>query len=200
MKAKKVASYGILVALAIALSYLETLIPWTVAAPGVKLGLANTVTILALYRLSFRDACAISLLRVLLVGILFGQRLQPGFQRCRCHRQLGGDAPPEPCSPGQHHLSLRGRRGGPQRRADLGRWAADPRLADCLVFPRPLSDRHPGRHRHRPALRLCPAADPAHHFVTIGVSPVRHGETLCLFSTNCQFAHGLLLAIPVKFG
>ena len=72
MKAKKVAAYGILVALAIALSYLENLIPWTVAAPGVKLGLANTVTIFALYRLSFRDACAISLLRVLLVGILFG--------------------------------------------------------------------------------------------------------------------------------
>lgn len=66
MKAKKVASYGILVALAIALSYLETLIPWTVAAPGVKLGLANTVTILALYRLSFRDACAIVSLAVML--------------------------------------------------------------------------------------------------------------------------------------
>ena len=72
MKAKKVAAYGILVALAIALSYLENLIPWTVAAPGVKLGLANTVTIFALYRLSFRDACAISLLRVLLVGIAAG--------------------------------------------------------------------------------------------------------------------------------
>ena len=79
MKAKKVASYGILVALAIALSYLETLIPWTVAAPGVKLGLANTVTILALYRLSFRDACAISLLRVLLVGILFGNAFSLAF-------------------------------------------------------------------------------------------------------------------------
>ena len=79
MKAKKVASYGILMALAIALSYLETLIPWTVAAPGVKLGLANTVTILALYRLSFRDACAISLLRVLLVGILFGNAFSLAF-------------------------------------------------------------------------------------------------------------------------
>ena len=79
MKAKKVAAYGILVALAIALSYLENLIPWTVAAPGVKLGLANTVTIFALYRLSFRDACAISLLRVLLVGILFGNAFSLAF-------------------------------------------------------------------------------------------------------------------------
>ena len=79
MKAKKVAAYGILVALAIALSYLENLIPWTVAAPGVKLGLANTVTIFALYRLSFLDACAISLLRVLLVGILFGNAFSLAF-------------------------------------------------------------------------------------------------------------------------
>ena len=79
MKAKKVAAYGILVALAIALSYLENLIPWTVAAPGVKLGLANTVTIFALYRLSFRDACATSLLRVLLVGILFGNAFSLAF-------------------------------------------------------------------------------------------------------------------------
>lgn len=79
MKAKKVAAYGILVALAIAFSYLEALIPWAIAAPGIKLGLANTVTIFALYRLSLKDACAISLIRVLLVGILFGNAFSLAF-------------------------------------------------------------------------------------------------------------------------
>lgn len=72
MKAKKIAAYGILIALAMVFSYLESLVPLSLAVPGVKLGLANTVTIFALYRLSFRDACAISLIRVVLVGILFG--------------------------------------------------------------------------------------------------------------------------------
>lgn len=79
MKATKVATYGILVALAIAFSYLEVLIPWTIAAPGVKLGLANIVTIFALYRLSFKDACAISLIRVLLIGVLFGNIFSLAF-------------------------------------------------------------------------------------------------------------------------
>ena len=199
MKAKKVAAYGILVALAIALSYLENLIPWTVAAPGVKLGLANTVTIFALYRLSFRDACAISLLRVLLVGILFGNAFSLAFSAAGAIISLAVMLPLSRAHP-DNTILVCGRWGGAQRWADLGRWAADPRLADCLVFPRPLPDRHPGWHRHRPALRLRPAADPALRFVTIGVSPVRPGETLCLFSTNCQFPHGLLLAIPVEFG
>lgn len=39
MQAKHVAAYGILAAPAITLSYLEDLIPRTVAVPGVKLGL-----------------------------------------------------------------------------------------------------------------------------------------------------------------
>mgnify|MGYP000906034054 FL=1 len=60
MKAKKVATYGILIALAMIFSYLESLVPLSIAVPGLKLGLANIVTIFALYRLSFKGACAIS--------------------------------------------------------------------------------------------------------------------------------------------
>ncbi len=71
MKASKVAQYGLLTALALVLSYLESLVPplWV---PGVKLGLPNLAVVFALYRVGFKDACAISLVRVVLVALLFG--------------------------------------------------------------------------------------------------------------------------------
>ena len=71
MKASKVAQYGLLIALALVLSYLESLVPplWV---PGVKLGLPNLAVVFALYRLGRKDACAISLVRVVLVTLLFG--------------------------------------------------------------------------------------------------------------------------------
>ena len=71
MKASKLAQYGLLVALALALSWLESLLP-PLGVPGVKLGLPNLVIVFALYRLSFWDACAISLVRVALAALLFG--------------------------------------------------------------------------------------------------------------------------------
>ena len=72
MKAKKIALYGLLTALALVLSYLESLGPLSFAVPGIKMGLPNIVIVFALYQLSFRDACIISLVRVLLVSMLFG--------------------------------------------------------------------------------------------------------------------------------
>ncbi len=71
MKASKVALYGILIALAMALSYLEAQIP-TVAVPGVKLGLTNVVVIFALYKMDYKSAILINMLRILLVGFMFG--------------------------------------------------------------------------------------------------------------------------------
>ena len=75
MKTKKAALTGILIALALILSYLESLIPMSFAVPGVKLGLPNLVVVFALYRLRPSTAAAISLLRVALVAILFGSVL-----------------------------------------------------------------------------------------------------------------------------
>ena len=70
--AQKVALYGVLVALAMVLSYVELLIPLPVGIPGVKPGLANLVVFLALYRMSARDAFLISMVRILLVSMTFG--------------------------------------------------------------------------------------------------------------------------------
>lgn len=70
--AQKVALYGVLIALAMVLSYVDMLIPLPVGIPGVKPGLANLVVFLALYTMTAREALLISMVRVLLVSITFG--------------------------------------------------------------------------------------------------------------------------------
>ena len=73
MSSRRLARYALLTALAMALSWLESLVPLAGAVPpGVKLGLTNLVVIFALYRMSLRDAAAISLIRVVLVAFTFG--------------------------------------------------------------------------------------------------------------------------------
>lgn len=72
MNARRLVTDGILVAVALVLSYVEALIPLPVPVPGIKIGLANIVTVYALYRAGAKDALGISLLRVLLSGLLFG--------------------------------------------------------------------------------------------------------------------------------
>lgn len=69
---KRIARYALLVALAMVLSWLESLIIFPGLLPGMKVGLTNLVVIFALYRMSLRDAAAISLVRVLLVSMTFG--------------------------------------------------------------------------------------------------------------------------------
>ena len=71
MKSSKLARYGLLIALALALSWLESLLP-PLGVPGVKLGLPNLVIVFALYRLGTCDAWCLSMIRVLLASALFG--------------------------------------------------------------------------------------------------------------------------------
>ena len=72
MDAKRVARLGLLVALAMVLSWVESLVPVPVVIPGVKLGLTNLVVIFALYRMSAAEAWRLSLVRVVLVAMTFG--------------------------------------------------------------------------------------------------------------------------------
>ena len=73
MSSRRLARYALLTALAMALSWLESLVPLAgVVPPVVKLGLTNLVVIFALYRMSLRDAAVISLIRVVLVAFTFG--------------------------------------------------------------------------------------------------------------------------------
>ena len=80
MRTKKIALRALLVALALVLSYLESLLPPLAhIAPGLKLGLPNIAVVFALYRLGGRDAAAISLLRVALAALLFGSALSLAY-------------------------------------------------------------------------------------------------------------------------
>lgn len=54
------------------LSFVESQIPPLVAVPGVKIGLANIVTVFLLYTLGWRAAGIVSIIRVLLSSLLFG--------------------------------------------------------------------------------------------------------------------------------
>ena len=69
---RELARFALLVALAMVLSWLESLVPLSLTVPGVKLGLANLVVIFALYKLGPRQAAVISLVRVLLITFTFG--------------------------------------------------------------------------------------------------------------------------------
>ncbi len=71
MKAK-VSYLGVFLALALILSYVESLVPFFYGIPGMKLGLANLVTVFAFYYLGPKEAAMLSFVRVLLAGVLFG--------------------------------------------------------------------------------------------------------------------------------
>ena len=62
---------ALLAALALIFSYVEAMIPSPVAIPGVKLGVANLVILIALYQLDFKYALAINLVRIVISGLLF---------------------------------------------------------------------------------------------------------------------------------
>lgn len=72
MNAKRIAEIGMMVGLAMVLSYLESLLPVSLGIPGVKLGLSNVVTLFALYRCGSGPAFGIAVTRIVLCGVTFG--------------------------------------------------------------------------------------------------------------------------------
>ena len=75
MKTKKVAFLGMCIALSMILSFVESQIPPLAAVPGVKMGLPNIVMVFMLYKVGAKETAIVSILRVILVGILFGTPL-----------------------------------------------------------------------------------------------------------------------------
>ena len=72
MKTKKVAFLGLFISLAMILSYVESHIPALVAVPGVKVGLPNIVMVLLLYKIGAKETVIVSIIRIFLVSLLFG--------------------------------------------------------------------------------------------------------------------------------
>ena len=72
MKTKKVATLGLCIALSMVLSFIESQIPPLVAVPGVKVGLPNLVMVFMLYKIGWKETAIVSLIRVVLVSMVFG--------------------------------------------------------------------------------------------------------------------------------
>lgn len=69
---KKTAFCGLMLALALIASYVESLIPIPIPIPGIKLGVANSIVLLLLYMTDVKTSWLVSVSRVVLVGFLFG--------------------------------------------------------------------------------------------------------------------------------
>ena len=100
IKTRELTLCAVLSALALALSYMESFFPLAliVPLPGVKLGLANIVTLYALYAIGFPSALAILLVRCTLGALfagnasallfsLLGAQLRAGLRRAH-HARL----------------------------------------------------------------------------------------------------------------
>lgn len=71
LRTKRLALSAMFAALALIFSYVEAIIPFSVGIPGVKLGIANLVIIIALYEMNGKFALVINVVRILVAGLLF---------------------------------------------------------------------------------------------------------------------------------
>lgn len=68
----RAAYFGVFTALALILSYVEMLIPINFGIPGAKLGLANLIIVIVLYKTDWKEALLLSVVRIVLAGFIFG--------------------------------------------------------------------------------------------------------------------------------
>lgn len=81
---------GLMIALALVLSYVEAQIPTFVAIPGIKVGLANIVVVFALYSFGTKEAFVVSIFRVLLAALMFGSVMSLAYSAAGAFLSLLG--------------------------------------------------------------------------------------------------------------
>lgn len=79
---RRICLYGLLSAVCMAAGYLESLIPFEFIAPGVKIGLANSVCLMLAIKGDTKGAFAVNTVRILLSSLLFGTALSLVFSLC----------------------------------------------------------------------------------------------------------------------
>ena len=67
----RAAYFGVFTALALIFSYVESLIPIHFGVPGIKLGLANLLIVIFLYKRNAKEALLLSIVRIVLAGFMF---------------------------------------------------------------------------------------------------------------------------------
>ena len=127
-KARKTAYYGIITALGLILSYVETLIPINFGVPGAKPGFANLVVLLCLrapyddFKKNITGAFLTGVLRILLSGFLFGNMFAVAYSLAGFATALAAEALME-------RANLRGQ--GSESAGGLRRVSALHRVAAC---------------------------------------------------------------------
>lgn len=71
MNTKKLGILSMVLALSLILAYVDMLIPYSFVVPGIKLGLANIIILFTLYKFGSKETICVSIIRVLIMGILF---------------------------------------------------------------------------------------------------------------------------------
>lgn len=84
----KTAYLGVFASLAIIFGYLESLIPFHIGIPGVKLGIANIITVVMLYKMGVKEAGIVTIVRVLVVGFLFSNAFSIIYSLAGCFLSL----------------------------------------------------------------------------------------------------------------
>ena len=72
---KQITVLALFTTIALAVYYAESLLPPIVPIPGIKLGLANIITLILIKKASIKDAFLVLLMRILIAGFLFGQAM-----------------------------------------------------------------------------------------------------------------------------
>ena len=75
MKTKKIVTLALFTTLALTIFTIENAIPPLVPIPGIKLGLANIITLVVLHNYSAKDALLVLIMRILLSCFFFGQAM-----------------------------------------------------------------------------------------------------------------------------
>ena len=76
IQTKKITVLALFSAMAIIFSYIEAILPpiWS-AIPGIKVGLANIVTVTLLYKFSIKEASIVAFIRIIIIALLFGNAM-----------------------------------------------------------------------------------------------------------------------------
>ena len=76
LKTSKLSLSIVFLSIMLIVSYIESIIPFSLGGIGVKIGLSNIVTILAIKTLSIRETIYINALRLIILGVLFGNLMR----------------------------------------------------------------------------------------------------------------------------
>ena len=81
---KKVSVIGLFTAMALLLSCIENMLPFRTGIPGIKLGIANLIIVIAFYFLPFGEVLSISLIRVFFLSVFSGSPFTAVFSLTGC--------------------------------------------------------------------------------------------------------------------